>query len=81
MKLKARLLKPSIILPLGKYIVGAHHLNLLYETFNKDQHGLRLDHKDRQNYNAVERITSLSNLQLLNQIPDALGTKYYLTVL
>ncbi len=45
-KLKARLLKPSIILPLGKYIAGAHHLNLLYETFNKDQHGLRLKDLD-----------------------------------
>ena len=36
-------IKPSIILPLGDYIAGVHHLNLLHKTFNKDEHGLRED--------------------------------------
>ena len=83
-KLKSRLLKPSIILPLGKYTAGAHHLHLLFQMYNKDQHGLHqkdLDHKDRQNYDAVVRIVNQSTIQLLKQITDALGTMYYLQVL
>ena len=41
-------IKPSI-LPLGDYIAGVHHLNLLHKTFNKNEHGLRekdINHKD-----------------------------------
>ena len=34
-KLKARLLKPSIILPMGNYTAGPHHLNLLYNNYEK----------------------------------------------
>ena len=47
-KLKSRLIKPSIILPLGDYIAGVHHLNLIHKTFNRDEHGLRekdINHK------------------------------------
>lgn len=83
-KLKCRLLKPSIVLPLGNYTAGSHHLNLIYDTFNKDQHGMRLrdiNSKDRQNYDAVVHLTSNCIMQLLSQIPDALGTRYYLDVL
>ena len=69
-KLKSRLLKPSIIIPLDKYTAGAHHLHLLFQMYNKDQHGLHQkdwDHKDRQNYiyDAVVRIVSQSTIQLL----------------
>ena len=83
-KVKSRLLKPSIILPLGNYTAGAHHLHMIADIFNKDQHGLRhkdLDHKDRQNYDAVVHITGTSVLNLLSAIPDALGTRYYLQAL
>ena len=62
-KLKSRLLKPSVVLPLGKYVAGAHHLQLLQSTYGKDQHGLRerdLNSKDKQNFEAVLRITSQS---------------------
>ena len=50
-KLKSRLLRPSIILPLGKHTAGVHHLRLLHNSFSKDQHGLRekdINHKDKQ---------------------------------
>ena len=40
-KLKSRLIKPSIVLPLGIYLAGVHHLRLVQTTFGKDQHGLR----------------------------------------
>ena len=44
-KLKTRLLKPSILLPLGKYVAGVHHLQIVQQTFSKDQHGLRERYK------------------------------------
>ena len=83
-KLKSRLLKPSIILPLGEYLAGSHHLINVTEVFTKDQHGLRqkdIDHKDKQNFDAVTQITSPSVLGLLENIPDAKGTLMYLKLL
>ena len=44
-KMKSRLIKPSIVLPLGKYLAGVHHLRLIQQTFGKDQHGLQ--HEDQ----------------------------------
>ena len=44
-KLKSRLIKPSIILPMGKYVAGVHHLRLVH---SKDEHALRerdINHK------------------------------------
>ena len=80
-KLKARLLKPSVILPLGHFLAGSHHLKLLLTTFTKDQHGIRhkdLEHKDKQNFEAVSRITAQCVFKLLEQVPDAKGTIHYL---
>ena len=83
-KLKARLLKPSIVLPLGRFVAGVHHLHLVQCTFGKDKHGLRnkdVSHKDKQNVDAVEHLTSQSVLTLLSQIPDAQGTSAYLKLM
>ena len=83
-KLKSRLLKPSIVLPLGKYLAGVHHLRLVQRTFGKEQHGLRerdIDHKDKQNYDAVMHMTSKACMALLSQIPDAKGTHSFLEVI
>ena len=83
-KLKARLMKPSIILPMGRYLAGAHHLRFVQHFFGKDEHGLRerdLNHKDRQNYEAVLRICSTSVDMLLNKFPDAKATMAYLEVI
>ena len=54
---------------------------MILNTFTKDQHGIRhkdLEHKDKQNFEAVSRITAQCVLDLLEQIPDAKGTLYYL---
>lgn len=83
-KLKSRLIKPSILLPLGKYAAGVHHLRLVHIHFNKDEHGLRerdINHKDKQNYEAVLRMTSSTMFSLLESIPDAKGTTAYLYAL
>ena len=72
-KLKSRLIKPSIILPMGKYIAGIHHLRLVHCNFNKDEHTLRerdVNHKDKQSYEAVLRMTSKNIFEILNCIPD-----------
>ena len=82
-KMKPRLIKSSIVLPLGKYLAVVHHLRLIQQTFGKDQHGLRerdINHKDKQNYDAVLHMTSKSVMTLLTKIPDAKGTHAYLDV-
>lgn len=82
-KLKARLMSPSQVLQLGKFSALSTHLTLLHSTFRKEQHNLRLkdlDHQDRQNFEAVNHLTSSNVTSLLSEFPDALGTKYYLVV-
>ena len=83
-KLKTRMTKPSIVLPIGKYLAGIHHLQLATSSFSKDQHGVRMqdiNHKDKQNFEAVMRITNPSFLKVLQQIPDSQGTVEFLQVL
>lgn len=80
-KLKARLLNPSVDLIFGGYIAGSHHLHAIIESFGKEEHGMRIkdvNHKDRQNYDAVVHITSDSVQEILSGIPDAKGTLTYL---
>ena len=83
-KSKARLLKPAVILPMGNYTAGPHHLNILYNNFEKDQHGMKLkdiDCRDKQNYEAILRITSPSVFAMLEKIPDAKATIQFLKIL
>ena len=80
-KLKAQFLKPSIILPLGDFFAGSHHLKMILNTFTKDQHGIRhkdIEHKNNQNFEAVWRITAQRVLNLLKKNPNVKGTIYYL---
>ena len=81
-KLKSRLIRPSIVLPMGNYLAGVHHLKMLQATLGKDEHGLRerdIDHKDKQNFDAVSHI--IKAMPLLDRLPDALGTKEYITLI
>ena len=81
-KLKARILKPSIVLPLGIFLATSSHFQMLVKLYGKDQHGLRardLDHRDKQNFDVVGHIINAS--QLLNEIPDAVGTTCYVNVM
>ena len=56
---------------------------MLKESLGKDQHGLRdrdIDHKDRQNYDAVlHNIVSASHL--LSEIKEANATKRYVELI
>lgn len=61
-KLKARLLTETIILPMGKHVAGVHDLHLIQNTFGKDQHGLRqknVSHKNKQNFDVVLHIVDV----------------------
>ena len=80
-KLKARLLTYSQLLPLGKYSAQPSHLSLLQSSFCKEQHNLRAKDLDHQNFEAVLRVTSENVMDLLDEFPDAKGTKAYLQVL
>ena len=74
-KMKSRLLKPSTILPMGDFTAGVHHLQILVESFAKEQHGIchkDIDCKHKQNYEAVLHISSPTALNLLKQLPDVL---------
>ena len=78
-KLKARLMTQSQILPHRKFSAQSSHLTMLQFSFCKEQHNLRvkdLDHQNRQNTEAVIRFTSENVIILLDEFPDALGTKY-----
>ncbi len=83
-KLQAKLLKPSTVLPLGRFTGGVHHLLQIQSTFGKDKPGLRnkdISYKDKQNFDAVLHITSECMMNLLSQIPDAQGTRAYLKLM
>ena len=83
-KLKARLLSPSMIFSLGKFLAGVNHLRLIQQNFGKDIHNTRakdIDHRDRQNYDAAIHITSPDVLKILSEIPDAQGTYIYLKIM
>ena len=80
----SRLLKPSIILSIGRYVAGAHHLRFVQKSFRQDQLGLRerdLNHKDKQNYDAVVRMCSPLVEKALSQVPDSKATRAYLEVI
>ena len=64
-KLKARLLKPSVILPIGDFLAGSHHLKIIFKHFYKRPRHKDIEHKDKQNFEAVSRITAQCVLNLL----------------
>ena len=82
-KLKARLMKPGVLLPLGVYVASAADLKMIFEHYGKEVHNIRmkdLDHRDRQNFDAVDHLTNEAVLNLLDQC-GCLGTKVYLKMI
>ena len=53
---------------------------MVHASFQHIIRSRELNHQDRQNFEAVLRITDEKVLSLLNEFPDAKGTKYYLKV-
>lgn len=81
-KLRNRLLKPSIVLPLGNKQISLAHLKILLKRCPKLIHGLTIsdiDPKDRQNYSSYEKITSIRvRNALLEHLVGSEGTVKYL---
>lgn len=83
-KLRNRLLKPSILLPFGKFLISKSHLVVLTKISSKDNHLLNqtdVDPKDRQNFQSFLKITSelVQNL-LIKTVPDSAGTVLFLQI-
>ena len=78
-KLKSRLIKPSVLLPMCSFVAGVHHLQILQIFFVKDVHGLRERDIARQNVDAVLHIVRA--LSHLDKLPDVAATKEFIVLI
>lgn len=83
-KLRNRILKPSIILPIGTFLISKSHMVVLLKNYSKDNHLLTetdVNPKDRQNFQSFLKISSqlVQNL-LKDKVPDSDGTVLYLKI-
>lgn len=83
-KLRNRMLRSSVALPMGRKQVAVSHLKILIETIPKDVHGLVKSDilpEDRQNFRSFEKITESRVLQGLEQyVIDSEATVMFLKI-
>lgn len=83
-KMRNRLLKPSIVLPMGNALVSVAHLKMLLTNVSKEVHGLVFSDicpDDRMNYASLEKTMSPRVLQALEKhIFGSNGTVKYLQI-
>lgn len=83
-KLRCRLLKYSIIMPLGHFIISSGNLQILINTVSKDKHLLTqsdLSPRDKMNFGSVIKICDPKIWALLeNHVPGSEGTREYLKI-
>lgn len=84
-KFRTRLLKPSIVLPMGNYTASVSHLETLVSNFSKDQHLLThsdLKPEDKMNFLAARKIcTPLVQELLSSKVPGSEGTVAFLKIM
>ncbi|VEN57573.1 unnamed protein product [Callosobruchus maculatus] len=83
-KLRTRLLKFGIQLPIGKYFISVNHLHELIKGCSKGLHRLTNWHlraEDKMNFSAAEKICSIAVMDHLKEIPNAEGTSSYLKLM
>lgn len=82
LKIRNRLLKPSILIPMGNKQVSVSHLKILISNTSKDVHGLVLQDvcpDDKQNYRSLQKIIQPRVLDaLISNVPECQGTVLYL---
>lgn len=82
LKLRNRLLKISMHLPMGNKQVSVSHLKILINNTSKDVHGLVLKDicpDDKQNFKSLKKVMDPRVLQaLISKVPDSQGTVMYL---
>lgn len=83
-KLRNRLLKPSILLPVGNKQVTVGHLKMLIETVSKDVHGLvakDISPEDRQNFGSLQKLMEPRvEESLKNFIPNSEATIAFIQI-
>lgn len=83
-KLRNRLLKPSILLPMGLKQVSISHLKILINKVSKDCHGLvssDIIPTDKQNFLSFQKITGRRVIDALNEnVIDSEATIMYLKI-
>lgn len=83
-KMRNRILKPSICMPMGQKQVSVGHLKMLIDSVPKDIHGLvRSDilPDDKQNFRSFEKVTDHRVLDALTKnIVDSEATVLYLKI-
>lgn len=83
-KMRNRLLKAGILLPMGSKIVSVSHMKILVNKYSKDKHGLVIGDicpDDRQNYRSVQKIIDPKVLKALSDlIIDSEATIMYLNI-
>lgn len=81
-KIRNRLLKDKVVLPMGNKFVSISHLKTLLENVSKDVHRLvRSDicPKDRQNFSSLEKIIDKRVIEALeNHVSDSQATVMFL---
>jgi len=80
-KLRTRILKAGIILPMGDYMVSISHLKSMTEMFSKDKHFLTntdLNPIDKMNFRSAEKMCSQKVTELLNNIEGSEATILFL---
>ncbi|KAK4875001.1 hypothetical protein RN001_011423 [Aquatica leii] len=84
-KLRIRLLKKNIVLPMGQYSATADHLHLLISDISKDHHLLTasdLHCEDKMNFRPAEKISSEMVTDLLKKhVPKSKATVIYLNLM
>lgn len=83
-KLRNRLLKPSVLLPMGNKQVSVSHLKMLMNTVRKDIHGLvysDISPDDRMNFKSLEKVMKERVINTLREnIPDSEATIQYINI-
>lgn len=87
LKFKTKLLKPSVVLPLGPYktVSRGHLVELITQTQTRDEHLLCLSDinpKDKMNFKSFQKMSDSKVSSLLKkEIPDSEGTATYLEMM
>jgi len=83
-KLRTRLLKPNVILPIENYEISVSHLQQLTETISTDKHLLTmtdLSPDNKMNFLSAKNICSEKVTDLLMTIPENKGTVEFLKMM
>lgn len=84
-KLKSKLLMPSVIIPMGTHFIASRaHIVELINTTSKDQHELTmsfLDVKDKMNFRAAQKLCAEKVTNLLRNIAGSEATATYLDMM